>query len=256
LIGKFLAPNSWFLTLRKNKQMKEAIILAGGFGTRLKHIVNDVPKPMAPVNGAPFLSWLFQRLQQAGVGHVILSTGYMHEKIEKFYGNRFENIKLTYSRETSPLGTGGAILLGITKAQADDVFVLNGDTLFDVDFDALTQYHSEKQAVLTVALRQVEDVSRYGAVGISAEGKIISFKEKKQAEGKGLINGGIYLLNKKWFETLNLPEQFSFEKEILETIYPDNEFYGLGFDSYFIDIGVPEDFYRAQDEFKDFEIKK
>lgn len=236
--------------------MKEAIILAGGFGTRLKHIVNEVPKPMAPVNGAPFLSWLFQRLQKAGVEHVILSTGYMHEKIEEFYGDCFENIKLTYSQETTPLGTGGAILLGMSKAQTEDVLVLNGDTLFDVDFDALSQFHSHKQAVLTVALRQVDEVSRYGAVGISDAGRIISFKEKNQVQGQGLINGGIYLINKKWFETLNLPEQFSFEKEILETIYPDNEFYGLGFDSYFIDIGVPEDFYRAQDEFKAFEIKK
>lgn len=233
--------------------MKDAIILAGGFGTRLKHIVSDVPKPMAPVTGAPFLSWLFRRLQKAGVERVILSTGYLHEKIEEFYGDKFENLSLVYSRETTPLGTGGAILLGMNKAYTEDILVLNGDTLFDIDFDAFSIFHEEKRSVLSVALRRVDDVARYGSVLVDDDGRITAFSEKDQVHGEGLINGGIYLINKKWFRGLNLPERFSFEKEVLEEFYTGHDFYGLGFGSYFIDIGVPEDYFRAQDEFKMFE---
>lgn len=230
--------------------MKEAIILAGGFGTRLKHIVNDVPKPMAPINGEPFLSYLFLRLKQAGITHVILSTGYLHEKIEDFYGNEFDGLRLTYSRETEPLGTGGAILFGMEKALSDNVLVLNGDTLFDIDFSVLYDVHACKQSVLSVALRRVEDVARYGSVRTDADGRIVAFTEKNELSGEGMINGGIYLIQKKWFTGLNLPSKFSFEKEVLEAAFQDAEFYGKDFQSYFIDIGVPEDYARAQTEFK------
>ena len=228
--------------------MKEAIILAGGFGTRLKHIVSDVPKPMAPVGGEPFLSVLFERLQCAGIERVILSTGYLHEKIEDFYGDKYGSLSLVYSRETTPLGTGGAIQLGLNHSCTNDVLVLNGDTLFDIDFSAFYSFHRERKATLSVALRNVDDVTRYGSVETDNESRIVSFTEKNQVSGAGLINGGIYLLNKKWFLGLNMPEQFSFEKDVLEKIYQDNRFYGLAFNAYFIDIGVPEDYFRAQTE--------
>lgn len=230
--------------------MKEAIVLAGGFGTRLQHIVNDVPKPMAPINGEPFLSYLFRRLLKAGVTHVILSTGYLHEKIESFYGEEFEGMRLTYSCETEPLGTGGAILFGMEKALSDKVLVLNGDTLFDIQFDALYDFHAHTNAVLSVALRQVDDVARYGSVQTNTDGRIVSFTEKNEVSGEGLINGGIYLIDKKWFTGVGLPAKFSFEKEVLETAYKESSFYGLNFQSYFIDIGVPDDYARAQTEFK------
>lgn len=230
--------------------MKEAIILAGGFGTRLKHIISDVPKPMAPILGEPFLSFLFRRLKMAGIEHIVLSTGYLHEKIEGFYGNEFEGIRLSYSQETDPLGTGGAMLFGMEKTCADQVLVLNGDTLFDIDFDALYRFHEATNADLSVALRRVEDVARYGSVQINEQGRIVAFTEKNQLSGKGLINGGIYLIDKEWFQSLGLPAKFSFEKEVLESVYEKAEFYGLDFQSYFIDIGVPEDYARAQIEFK------
>jgi D-glycero-alpha-D-manno-heptose 1-phosphate guanylyltransferase len=230
--------------------MKEAIILAGGFGTRLKHIISDVPKPMAPILGEPFLSFLFGRLKEAGIEHIVLSTGYLHEKIEGFYGNEFEGIRLSYSQETDPLGTGGAMLFGMEKTSAGQVLVLNGDTLFDIDFDALYRFHEATNADLSVALRRVEDVARYGSVQINEQGRIVAFTEKNQLSGEGLINGGIYLIDKKWFQDLGLPAKFSFEKEVLESVYEKAEFYGLDFQSYFIDIGVPEDYARAQIEFK------
>jgi D-glycero-alpha-D-manno-heptose 1-phosphate guanylyltransferase len=227
----------------------EAMILAGGFGTRLKHIVNDVPKPMAPVNGAPFLSFLMKRLANAGIKHFVLSTGYLHEKIESFYKDMFENVKISYARETEPLGTGGAIMFALEKTTTNHVLILNGDTLFNIDFEYFDTFYREKKTRLAIALRKEKDVSRYGSVSVSETNKIVAFTEKSQAIGEGLINGGIYLLNKDWLQNLHLPKVFSFEKEVLEKLYKENDFYALPFSDYFIDIGIPEDYERAQRDF-------
>ena len=226
----------------------EAIILAGGFGTRLRHLIKDVPKPMAPVNGIPFLQFLLKKLQKSGIEHVILSTGYLHEKIETYFGHSFENLSITYSREFEPLGTGGAIKLALTKAQTEHISILNGDTLFDIDLSRFIRFYQEKGEYLAIALRKVEDVSRYGAVKINEENKIIGFAEKNELQGEGLINGGIYLLNRKLFTTQKEEKTFSFEKDILEKQYQTNNFFGLPFDSYFIDIGISKDYNRAQTE--------
>jgi D-glycero-alpha-D-manno-heptose 1-phosphate guanylyltransferase len=232
-----------------NNRITEAIVLAGGFGTRLQHIVSDVPKPMAPINGIPFLSFLFRKLIAAGIQHVILSTGFLHEKAEDYYGNKFESLQITYSREDEPLGTGGAILLGMNKTNTENILVLNGDTLFDIDFEKFFQFHTGNASILSIALREEDEVSRYGSVSIDTKGEIIAFTEKNQASGKGLINGGIYLLNHRLFANLNLQGKFSFEKEVIEKFYDKISFYGLAFNSYFIDIGVPDDYLKAQQEF-------
>jgi len=226
----------------------EAIILAGGFGTRLKHIVNDVPKPMAPINNLPFLSYLMKKMSDIGIKHIILSTGYLHEKIESFYNQSFEGMKISYAHETEPLGTGGAIIFSFEKTSTENALILNGDTLFDIDFEYFDDFFQKKMTPLAVALRPLEDISRYGTVSINHEHKIISFAEKNLKSGRGLINGGIYLLNKNWLNSLNLPKTFSFEKEVLEKLYKTNDFYALPFNNYFIDIGVPEDYERAQRE--------
>jgi len=226
----------------------EAIILAGGFGTRLKHIVNDVPKPMAPINDIPFLSFLMKKMSDIGIKHIVLSTGYLHEKIESWYNHSFEGMKISYARETEPLGTGGAILFALEKTTTENILILNGDTLFDIDFEYFDNFFHTKKTLLAVALRKLEDVSRYGSVSIDNNSKIISFAEKNKTTGEGLINGGIYLLNKSWLKNLNLPKLFSFEKEILEKLYKELDFYGLPFNNYFIDIGIPEDYERAQKE--------
>jgi Nucleoside-diphosphate-sugar pyrophosphorylase involved in lipopolysaccharide biosynthesis/translation initiation factor 2B, gamma/epsilon subunits (eIF-2Bgamma/eIF-2Bepsilon) len=233
----------------KSNQITEAIILAGGFGTRLQHIVNDVPKPMAPINEVPFLSFLFKKLLASGIEHIILSTGFLHEKIEDFYGNSFGSLRISYSKEDTPLRTGGAILLAMNKIKTDNVFVLNGDTMFDIDFKAFNDFHFSKQTDLSIALREVDEVSRYGSVIIDNQNKIINFTEKNQSTGKGLINGGIYAINRELFSKINLEGKFSFEKEVMESFYGKINFYGLAFNSYFIDIGVPEDYSRAQLEF-------
>lgn len=229
--------------------MVEAIILAGGFGTRLQHVVNDVPKPMAPVNGLPFLAYLLDKLNIAGVTHVILSTGYKHEYIENYFHNKYKSIDISYSRETTPLWTGGAIKLALRLTQSENILVLNGDTLFDIDFNHFLNFHTEQNTNLSVALRPIEQVERYGCVQTNAQKQIIGFSEKGEYKGKGLINGGIYLIKRSLFDGMNLPDKFSFEKEILEKIHYTQSIYGEEFNSYFLDIGIPEDYYKAQQEF-------
>jgi len=229
-------------------RITEAIILAGGFGTRLKHIVNDVPKPMAPINNLPFLSYLIKKMSDIGIKHIVLSTGYLHEKIESYYHHSFKGIKISYAHETEPLGTGGAMLFSFEKTTTENLLVLNGDTFFDIDFEYFDDFFRKKETPLAVALRRLDDISRYGSVSINNNYKIISFAEKNQTTGEGLINGGIYLINKNWLKRLNLPQNFSFEKDVLEKMYKENDFFALPFNNYFIDIGVPEDYERAQRE--------
>ena len=229
--------------------LREAIILAGGFGTRLSHVVSDVPKPMAPVYGKPFLTYLIDRLIDAGIRRVILATGYKHECIESYFGTSYRGIEIVYSQETTPLFTGGAILQAAQKIQSEDFVVLNGDTLFDIDLQKLYDFHVQNHANLTIALRQVADTSRYGSVTCTND-NIVAFKEKAESIGAGDINGGIYAINREWLMNQNLPTKFSFEKELMQPLAGDPSFYGLRFNNYFIDIGVPEDYYRAQEEFK------
>lgn len=229
--------------------LREAIILAGGFGTRLSHVVSDVPKPMAPVYGKPFLTYLIDRLIDADIRRVILATGYKHECIESYFGTSYRGIEIVYSQETTPLFTGGAILQAAQKIQSEDFVVLNGDTLFDIDLQKLYDFHVQNHANLTIALRQVADTSRYGSVTCTND-NIVAFKEKAESIGAGDINGGIYAINREWLMNQNLPTKFSFEKELMQPLAGDPSFYGLRFNNYFIDIGVPEDYYRAQEEFK------
>ena len=229
--------------------LREAIILAGGFGTRLSHVVSDVPKPMAPVYGKPFLTYRIDRLIDAGIRRVILATGYKHECIESYFGTSYRGIEIVYSQETTPLFTGGALLQAAQKIQSEDFVVLNGDTLFDIDLQKLYDFHVQNHANITIALRQVADTSRYGSVTCS-NSNIIAFKEKAESVGTGDINGGIYAINREWLMNQNLQTKFSFEKELMQPLAGDPSFYGLRFNTYFIDIGVPEDYYRAQEEFK------
>ena len=225
----------------------EAVILAGGFGTRLSHVLGNVPKPLAPVAGRPFLSYLLMRLASAGINHVVLATGYMHEVVEQYFGEEWGGLKISYSEEKEPLFTGGAILMAASETKGDDFLVLNGDTLFDIDLTALADFHIENESVLTVALRKVEDTGRYGAV--ETIGTIIcTFREKDVSAGEGTINGGIYVINKHWLLSENLPRKFSFEKQVLQAKAQDGIFKAVSFNDYFVDIGVPDDYRKAQCE--------
>jgi D-glycero-alpha-D-manno-heptose 1-phosphate guanylyltransferase len=233
--------------------VKEAIILAGGFGTRLKSVVNDLPKPMAPVNGKPFLDYLLDYVVHAGIRKVVLSTGYLAEKIEDRYSDKdWKKAELFFSHENEPLGTGGAIALAMQHCEDKEVLVLNGDSFFDVKLRDLNAQHSASQATHTLALRRIENASRYGAVELD-ENRIVSFKEKSNAAQPGLINGGIYILNTDAFliSTQGMGT-FSIEKDFFEKELQRQMICGFEHKGKFIDIGTPEDYKRAQHEFKHF----
>ncbi|HRF78156.1 MAG TPA: nucleotidyltransferase family protein [Chitinophagales bacterium] len=228
--------------------IREAIVLAGGFGTRLQTVVKEVPKPMAPVAGKPFLQYILDYLIAHKVAHVVLAVGYLRETIIDYFGDNYQSLSITYAVEENPLGTGGGILNACNQIKGDNVFVINGDTFFDVDLVELSAFHESNNALLTVALKKMEKFDRYGTVETDNEGRIIGFLEKKYLD-EGLINGGIYCLNKHIFHP-ELPAAFSFEKEILEKEIVNRKIYGLRSEGYFIDIGIPEDYARAQDDFK------
>ena len=230
-------------------QVKEAIILAGGFGTRLKHIVKDLPKSMAPVRGKPLLEYILEYLTGFGVEKIILATGYMHEKVEHYFGDRYKNSKLVYSVEKEPLGTGGALSLAADFVDTGYCLALNGDTLFNLNIDDFEDHFLKHDPVLSVALKPMRNFERYGSVTLEGS-RIVSFNEKRFC-GNGFINGGVYILKKEWL-VKNAPGRiFSFEKDILEKRVGVDLLTGYISDTYFIDIGVPEDYRRAVDELPD-----
>lgn len=231
---------------------KEAIILAGGFGTRLRDTIGDIPKPMADINGRPFLEYLLEYLEQYLFNRVILAVGYRKEMIMSYFGDNFKGMSISYSVEDEPLGTGGAIKKAMELAKTPLVFVFNGDTMFRVDIRKMTDFHRARESKFTLALREVMDCTRYGSVELEWDRSIIRFREKGDFEGfdtKGFINGGIYLINKTWFEGLKLPDKFSFEKDFLEPTVQSSKVYGMVCRQYFIDIGIPDDYERAKFEF-------
>jgi D-glycero-alpha-D-manno-heptose 1-phosphate guanylyltransferase len=222
----------------------EAIVLAGGFGTRLQKVVSNVPKPMALINNKPFLYYLLKLLQKNNIDKVILSVGYKWEIIKDYFGEKFEDIELVYSIENEPLGTGGAIKKAIDYLENDQSYVLNGDTFFNISLNELKLFENSK---IILALKRMQNFDRYGNVKIDKYGNIIAFEEKKYTKN-GNINGGIYLLKKDVFDVFDLPKTFSFE-EFLETNYKKLNAKGKIFDDYFIDIGIPEDYEKAKKDF-------
>ncbi len=228
--------------------IKEAIILAGGLGTRLREAVPDLPKCMAPVAGRPFLFYVINYLRLQGIEQFIFSLGYKHEVIEAYLQGHFPTLKYTVVIEEEPLGTGGAIQLACSKAENKQVVVVNGDTLYKADLHAAYLFHIHHMAECTLLLKPMQQFDRYGVVELEDGYLVKQFSEKKYYES-GNINGGIYILDKNKFLDEEFPEKFSFEKQYLEQFYSRRRIYGLVQDAYFIDIGIPEDFSRAQTEF-------
>jgi D-glycero-alpha-D-manno-heptose 1-phosphate guanylyltransferase len=229
--------------------IREAIILAGGLGTRLRDRVPDIPKCMAPVAGQPFLKYVIRYLLSRGVEKYIFSLGYKNDLIEKFLSEEFPTLDYQCSIEEEPLGTGGAVYLACKRATEENVAVVNGDTLFKIDLASLAEAHVNFKADCTLALKPMKDFDRYGMVELNTDLSVKSFKEK-QFYASGDINGGIYMLHVEQFLDKELPEKFSFEKDYLEKYYPEKKIYGKICDDYFIDIGIPEDYQRAQKELK------
>ena len=221
--------------------INEAIILAGGLGTRLKSELGDLPKPMAPVHNQPFLAFLLDYLKKQNIERVILSVGYAWKKIEDYFGSNYRGIELVYIVEETPLGTGGGIRLALQAAKSDQLFILNGDSYFEISLIDLEKFHQSKNAECTLALRELENVDRFGMVEMDGQSKISAFIEK-QFRAQTVINGGIYCVNKNFLDGFEPHTKFSFEQDYLEKETASKNLYGKIFNSYFIDIGIPEDY--------------
>ena len=194
-----------------------AIILAGGFGTRLQSVVNDLPKPMAPINGEPFLNYQLNYLKHYGIKNVILSVGYLAEKIKAYYGSNFNGLEIDYVVEENPMGTGGGIRLALEKCTESLSFVLNGDSFFDVDLIKFYDLHIQNRSQISLALRKVNNSARYGTIEKTKENIISSFKEKSGIDHEGIINGGVYLLDKNlYLQKTPSATNFSIEKDFFE----------------------------------------
>lgn len=224
----------------------QAIILAGGFGTRLT-TVQDVPKPMAPINDVPFLQILLDDLLMKGISKFYLAVGHQHEVIIDYFGASYMGCKIEYVIEDSPLGTGGAIKQALEHVSSENIFVFNGDTFFDVDIELMAEQHAVNNTEVTLALKPLTEFDRYGTVEISDKLRITKFAEKQFCK-QGVINGGIYLMKTNLFEGLNYLDQFSMEQDYFEKYCLEKQLEGFVDEGYFIDIGIPEDYEKAQKE--------
>lgn len=231
----------------------QAIILAGGLGTRLKSVVADKPKVLSPVAGQPFLFYVVEYLQQQGVTQFIFSLGYLSNQVLDFLQEQYPQLSYQYTIETTPLGTGGGIRKALELATEEDILIVNADTFFEVDLQKMMQVHKAANAHCTVSLKTMNNFDRYGTVELNEQQSIVLFKEKKFTEA-GLINGGYLIFNKSYFleTTAGLPEVFGYEKDFLEPNLKKMVIKGFIANGYFIDIGIPEDYAIAQKVFANF----
>jgi D-glycero-alpha-D-manno-heptose 1-phosphate guanylyltransferase len=224
---------------------KEVIVLAGGFGSRLQGVLPNVPKCMAPVQGKPFLTYVLDYLANQQICKVILSVAYRKEQIISFFGDKYNSMAIDYSIENEPLGTGGAVKLALNRCTDDDVFIMNGDTCFIADLAAMEKQHFHSTADVTIAVKRMPETARYGLVSANQEGRITDFREKDPSAGCGWINGGIYLMNRDIFNNF-LQQKFSIENDFFKTKVSELIFQAFRSDGIFLDIGIPEDYAKAQ----------
>jgi D-glycero-alpha-D-manno-heptose 1-phosphate guanylyltransferase len=225
--------------------IREAVILSGGFGTRLKKVAEDIPKSMVMIGNRPFLDYLLEHLHMHNIKKVILAVGYKNKTIISYFGNSYKESELVYSIEDEPLGTGGALLKAADLISSDRFFVINGDTYFDVDFDKFEKSYN-RDSILSIALKPMTNFDRYGSI-ITKGKRITAFNEKKYCK-KGLINGGIYLISKSWLIQKAPGRIFSFERDLIEKSVNEDSITSFISDTYFIDIGIPDDYVRASKE--------
>lgn len=223
----------------------EAIVLAGGFGTRLRQVVPDLPKPMAPVAGRPFLEIVLADLARKGIRRVVLSLGFMADKIQSHFGEGYAGMALHYVVESVPLGTGGGARLAMDACIEDHVFIFNGDTYLDLEIGAVERHWQNHRRPLIIG-REVPDTTRYGWLMTDA-GRVIGFSEKG-VTGSGLINAGCYVFNHDQLDEFPLNATFSLETDYLARVAKDDPLDLFVTNGRFIDIGVPEDYVRSQTE--------
>ncbi len=232
----------------EHSPVTEAIILAGGLGTRLRAVLPDLPKPMALVAGKPFLAHQFDYLVAQGIQQVVLSVGYLQEVIRQYFGNCYGGVKITYAAEEFPMGTGGGLLLALQQCAGDkSVLVLNGDTWFPVSVAEMVTFHLEKLADVTIALHKQKSEGRYGGIVVESSQRVVNFLLSGEGESH-YINGGVYLVSPAcradWLEQIG--SKLSLERDLLEKgIACKLACYGFLSEAEFIDIGVPDDYALA-----------
>jgi|FaiFalDrversion3_1042247.scaffolds.fasta_scaffold01077_4 D-glycero-alpha-D-manno-heptose 1-phosphate guanylyltransferase len=228
------------------RKMVPALILAGGLGTRLSSLFRNYPKALAPIAGKPFLEYLLLYLKKHGFFDIVLCVGYKADLIQRYCQDGKQwGMSIRYSREQMPLGTAGPLKVAGPLIPATDFLVLNGDSFFNIDLNTLVRYHKSRKALATIALAKVNNAQRYGTVEVDSRGKIVKFIEKEQTEKAGLINGGIYVFHRKVLDLIPEGRAVSLEYEIFPKLV-GKAFYGLPFEAYFVDIGVPEDYLELQ----------
>jgi D-glycero-alpha-D-manno-heptose 1-phosphate guanylyltransferase len=236
-------------SIKSDNRPKEAIILAGGMGTRLQSVSGGLPKPMMPVCGKPFIEYLFRMMHDAGIKRTILSLGYKPEIFQEYLGTCFNGMSLTYCIEETPLGTGGALGRAIAYTEENNLVVLNGDSYINVDIADIFSYHVTEHGDITIALKYLDDCSRYGSVS-TAGSRIIEFREKGFS-GSGYINSGVYIVNRRIAEDIPIDSASSLETDFLAKRVGDYKMLSVISNRFFIDIGTPDDYLRAQREFID-----
>ncbi len=236
-------------------KIKNAVVLAGGKGTRLKSVVKDIPKPMAPINDRPFLELVLDFLYDYEIKNIVLSVGYAKEVIKEHFKDNYRGMKIRYAEENEPLGTGGGIRLASRFFKNEPFFVFNGDTLFFADLWKMEEAYFSHEVDMVMALKPMEKFERYGTVDLDKGKNIQSFNEKKYCE-KGLINGGVYLFDNSLFLIDDYKTSFSFEKDVLEKYVGQLKIKGVILDSYFIDIGIPEDYFKCIGDKKEQKINQ
>ena len=226
----------------------EAILLAGGLGTRLRSVVNDRPKPMALIEGRPFMEYVVHELTKSGIDRIVFAVGYKGSMVEEYFGDGSDfDVQVSYAYEETLLGTAGAIRNAGRLVQGEQVYVLNADTFYQIDYGRLKGLLDEKNLDMALVLRQVPDISRYGEA-VLTDGMLTGFNEKSPEERPGTINGGIYLLKKSLIE--EIPEgKVSLENEMIPKWMREGKRLG-GFvnEGYFIDIGIPEAYFQFQED--------
>lgn len=222
--------------------------MAGGLGTRLRAVVDDRPKVLAGVNGRPFLSYILDQIDAAGMKRVVLCVGYLGEQVKQQFGNYYGNVELAYSQETELLGTAGALRLALPLLETEIACVMNGDSYCDFDLVDFWAWHEQKCASVSLALVAVSDVSRYGTVEIDGDDCIVHFAEKGPRGGAGWINAGVYLLPSRLLRDVPRGEQVSLELDVLTQLV-GRGMYGYQVETRFIDIGTPSSYRRAEQFF-------
>jgi len=223
-------------------------ILAGGLGTRLRSVVADRPKVMAPVHGRPYLTYLLDQLAGADVREVVLLTGYLSDQVQSSLGETYRSLRLIYSPEPSPLGTAGALRWALPKLSSPSLLVLNGDSYCDVSLAAFWSFHNQHAADVSLVLAEVADTSRYGQVHVGQDERVLRYEEKRAGGGAGWINAGIYLLSRALIEEIPVGRAVSLEREMFPQWAENRRCCGFRDAVRFLDIGTPES-YRAAEAF-------